>query len=69
MAGGPAAVSREIVAAYCRGDHSGCPAYRYLRAAGRPVNLADFRAWVVEGVSPGRVDPPPADASLAPDGR
>jgi hypothetical protein len=32
------------------------------------VNAADFQAWVVEGVSPGRVDPPPADGPSAQDG-
>ena len=68
VVGGSTPVSREVFATYCRGHHDACPAYRYLRAAGHPVNAADFRAWVVEGVSPGRVDPPPVDASSAPDG-
>jgi hypothetical protein len=60
VADGPVPVGREIVASYCRGRYGDCPAYRYVRAAGHPLNPADFRAWVVEGISPGRVDPYPA---------
>src|SRR6266508_4819029 len=50
-------VTREVLATYCRGAHEGCPAFRYLRASGHPTHPADFRAWVVRSVSPGRTDP------------
>ncbi|HET8538730.1 MAG TPA: hypothetical protein VFL83_02540 [Anaeromyxobacter sp.] len=61
VAGEPTPVGRDIVAAYCHGRHGDCPAYRYVRAAGRPLHAADFRAWVVERISPGCVEPDPAD--------
>ncbi len=60
VADAPAPLPRVVLASYCRGDHASCPAYRYVRAAGRPVDPADFHAWVVDGISPGRVDPDPA---------
>ncbi len=56
----PAPLRRDVLASYCRERHAACPAYRYVRAAGRPVDPADFRAWVVDEISPGRVD---ADAA------
>ncbi len=59
VAGDPVPVGPEIVAAYCRGHHASCAAYRYVRAAGRPLNPADFRAWVVDGISPGHAEPSP----------
>lgn len=63
----PARVDREISATFCRGRFDSCAAYRYVRAAGRPLNPADFQAWVVDRLSPGRVDPAPAGAADAPD--
>lgn len=60
VADAPAPLRLDVVASYCRDRHAGCPAYRYLRAAGRPVDGSDFRAWVIDGISPGRVDPDPA---------
>ena len=57
VAGEPTPVGSDIVASYCRGDHASCPAYRYVRAAGRPLNPADFQAWVVDGISPGHAEP------------
>ncbi len=60
VADGPAPLGRRVVASYCREHHAACPAYRYVRAAGRPVDPADFFGWVIEGISPGRVDPDPA---------
>jgi hypothetical protein len=47
------------VVALCRGEFTTCPAYRFVRAAGREVHPADFTAWVVRGIGPGEVDPPP----------
>jgi hypothetical protein len=47
-------VTRDTVAAYCRAAHASCPAFRFLRATGRLVHAADFAAWVVRGVPPGR---------------
>lgn len=67
VAGGGVAVPRDVVAAYCRGAYGGCPAYRYVRASGRLLHQTDFRAWVVIGISPGRVDAPASDASADPD--
>ncbi len=63
VAGGPAPVDRDIVATYCRGRFGGCPAYRYVRAAGHAVHPADFRAWVVDGIGPGRLVPDSPDAA------
>ncbi len=65
--GGPAPVARDVAAAYCRGPFGDCPAYRYVRAAGRLVHPADFRSWVVDGISPGRLVPLPTDAAAGPD--
>ncbi len=59
VADAPAALGREVLATYCRGPYGDCPAYRYVRAAGRPVHPADFRAWVVLDVAPGQVDARP----------
>lgn len=66
VAGDSAAVGREILAAYCRGPYGTCPAYRYVRAAGHLLHPADFRAWVVEDVAPGRIDARP-DGPIEPD--
>ncbi len=62
VSGGPMPVGRDVTAAYCRGRYGDCPAYRYVRAAGRFLHPADFHAWVVEGLSPGRLVPPSPDA-------
>ena len=48
---------REIVAAFCRGRFGDCPGYRYVRATGRALHPADFRAWVILGLDPGQTDP------------
>jgi hypothetical protein len=56
----PAPLPRVVVASCCRERHASCPAYRYVRAAGRPLDPADFRAWVLDRISPGRTDPDPA---------
>ncbi len=66
VAGAPMPVERDVVATYCRDRYGDCPAYRYLRAAGRPVHPSDFRSWVVEGISPGRVEPAPGVGADAP---
>lgn len=55
VSGGPVPIDRDVVATYCRGAYGNCPGYRYLRAAGRLIHPADFRAWVIDGISPGRV--------------
>ena len=68
VGGAPLPLSREVVAAYCRGAHESCPAFRYLRATGRPSHPSDFRAWVLRGVPPGRTDPA-EEAVSQPDGR
>ena len=57
VAGAPHPVPADVVAAYCRGAPESCPAFRYLRATGSPAHPADFRAWVVRGVGPGRSEP------------
>jgi hypothetical protein len=57
VAGEAAPVGPEVLASYCRGAHDNCPGYRYVRAAGRLLNPADFQAWVVQRIAPGRVDP------------
>jgi hypothetical protein len=68
VADAPAPLSRTILGTYCRGSYGDCPGYRYVRAAGHPVHPADFRAWVVLDLSPGRLDAPPLpDASPGPD--
>ncbi len=67
VAGGPAQVDRDVAAAYCRGSYGDCPAYRYLRAAGRHLHPADFHAWVVEGLSPGRLVAPATDVQSGTD--
>lgn len=67
VAGAPAPITSAVVATYCRGPYGACPAYRHLRAAGHAVHPADFRAWVVEDVGPGRLDARP-DGPLATDG-
>jgi hypothetical protein len=54
VAGGPLAIDRDVVATYCRPAHASCPAFRFLRASGRLVHPADFQAWVVLRVPPGR---------------
>jgi hypothetical protein len=68
VSGGPVAVPREVVAAYCRATWGDCPAYRYLRAAGHLLNPADFRAWVVDGLPPGRTTADPPAGPDGPDG-
>jgi hypothetical protein len=65
VAGGPAAVSRDVLATYCRAAHASCPAFRFLRATGRAAHPADFRAWVVRGIGAGRIDRTP-DATATP---
>jgi len=67
VAGEPAPVGPEVIASYCRGQYGECPGYRYVRAAGRLLNPADFRAWVVEGIAPGRAEPSPEHRSQGPD--
>ncbi len=67
VAGGPAPIDREVAAAYCRGSYGDCPAYRYVHAAGHLVHPADFRAWVVDGLSPGRLVPPAASVESGTD--
>ncbi len=57
VAGDPPPVGADLVASYCRGQYGSCSAYRYVRAAGRLLNPADFRAWVVEGITPGHAEP------------
>lgn len=57
VSGGPLAVSREVQAGFCRGTFCDCPAYRYIRATGRALHPADFVAWVLRGLTPGRVEP------------
>ncbi len=63
VAGAQEPLPGDVVAAYCRGPYGGCPAFRYVRASGRLLHRADFRAWVVIGISPGRADAPSAAAS------
>jgi hypothetical protein len=58
--GVPTPPGREIAAALCRADFGACPAYRFVKAAGRSVNSSDFDAWVVRQVRSGRTDPPAA---------
>ncbi len=67
VAGAPHPVAGDVIAAYCRGDPGSCPALRYLRATGRPAHPADFRAWVLRGVRPGRSEPD-GDAATSADG-
>ena len=67
VAGDSAAVDRDIVATYCRGRFGDCPAYRYVRAAGRLLHPADYRSWVVDRIAPGRLVPPAADAEAGTD--
>lgn len=55
--GASAALPGHVLSAYCRGAYAGCPAYRFLRAAGRPVHPSDFTSWVVRGIGPGRTTP------------
>ncbi len=57
MAGHPGHPPQRVATALCRDAYVACPAYRYLRAAGKAVNPADFAAWVIRGVRPGRVEP------------
>ena len=57
VAGGALPVTRETVVAFCRDAHAHCPAFRFLRVTGRFAHPADFRAWVLRGVPPGRTDP------------
>ncbi len=57
VAGEPPPVGPDVVASYCRGHYGSCPGYRYVRAAGRLLNPADFRAWVVDRIQPGRAEP------------
>jgi hypothetical protein len=55
--GEPAPLSCERVATWCRATHAACAAFRFVRATGRRTNPADFRAWVLRGVPPGRTEP------------
>ncbi len=57
VSGGPGHPPARAVAALCRGEFGACPAYRYIRAAGRTVHPADFVAWLVRGIGPGQVEP------------
>ncbi len=66
VAFGSEPLPRAVLAAYCRGAYGSCPAYRYVRASGHLLNPADFRAWVVRGVAPGRIEPSP-EGPLGPD--
>lgn len=65
IAGDPQSVPRGVVAASCRGAHESCPAFRYLRATGHGAHPADFRAWVLRGIKPGRTEVDPDTASVA----
>lgn len=56
VADAPHALPRLVLATYCHAAHESCPAFRYLRAAGHPAHPADFRAWVILGVSPGKTE-------------
>ncbi len=67
VAGDPTPVDRDVVAAYCRGRFGDCPAYRFVRAAGRLLHPADYRSWVLDGISPGRLVPPAADGEAGTD--
>ncbi len=49
---GAPAVRGEVISAFCRGSHLECPAYRFVRAAGRLVHPADFTRWVAQSVTP-----------------
>jgi hypothetical protein len=64
VAGGPLPVVREVVAAFCRDTHQLCPAFRYFRATGSFAHPADFRAWVIRRIAPGRFDPAPDATSF-----
>jgi hypothetical protein len=61
-AGEPLPVPPDVVGTFCRASHERCPAFRYLRVTARPMHPADFRAWVVRGVPPGRSDAAPESA-------
>ena len=65
VSGGSGPLAREVVATYCHGPFGECPAYRFVRASGRLLHPADFRAWVVQGIPPGRLAP---DGEIGPDG-
>jgi hypothetical protein len=67
VADAPIPLPRDLVAASCRAAPEGCPAFRYLRATGHPAHPADFRAWVLRGVHPGRTEAGP-DSPSALDG-
>jgi hypothetical protein len=67
VAGGPFPVTRQVIAAWCRGPFETCPAYRFVKATGQLANPADFRAWILRGVPPGKTDPAP-DAPTEPYG-
>jgi hypothetical protein len=57
VAGEPGRPPQRVAAALCRGAFERCAAYGFVRAAGKPVNRADFDAWVVRGIEPGRAEP------------
>jgi len=59
VAGPAAPVGPDVQRSLCHADFFLCPAYRFLRATGRSVHPADFEAWVVRGISPGRLEPDP----------
>jgi hypothetical protein len=63
VAGGPFPLVREVIATFCRDSHARCPAFRFFRATGRFAHPADFRAWVLRGIAPGRCDPVPEATS------
>jgi hypothetical protein len=65
--GGIEPVPKDVIAAYCHGPFGACPAYRYVRASGRLLHPSDFRAWVVMGISPGRLDAPAPEVPTDPD--
>ncbi len=67
VAGAPGRPPRPAVEGWCRAEFTRCPAYRYVRAAGRPLHPADFTSWVVRGIPPGALEPPPAEATGGPD--
>jgi hypothetical protein len=64
VSGVPFSLPREVIVTYCRAAHPSCPAFRFVRATGRTAHPADFRAWVVLGVPPGRSEPSPDATDL-----
>jgi hypothetical protein len=50
---------RLVVATLCRARYEACPAYRFVKAAGRPLHPADFLSWVVHKIPAGCDDSVP----------